>query len=302
MKLAEVTLKDVILRVLHGQDYRIEIVNWLNAQFLDYTVAFFKQVIIAKMSEQPINNDWYRRYFLDETQPKQDLMTHAGLNAKTITGMHNSARKEIVITAANENYESLLLLIQQLSERDNDMQIELTIRFRGVSVDLNLSESLIVINAIAVKRSQMRGSVWSSIGKQAELPLMLALVDLYNVPETHYKLKGLTKQKREVDFHFINRAGQEYYCEVKLMGKGNPESADAAIARDTQIFIADKLSDNNKVQLAQRNIYWVELRADNGFQRLFSILQTIGVPCTEPAHFDVERAVTQALDRIRLLR
>lgn len=33
------------------------------------------------------------------------------------------------------------------------------------------------------------------------------------------------------------------------MGKGNPESADAVIARDSKVFVADKLSDLNKKQL-----------------------------------------------------
>ena len=33
------------------------------------------------------------------------------------------------------------------------------------------------------------------------------------------------------------------------MGKGNPESADVVIARDSNIFIADTLSKQNKAQL-----------------------------------------------------
>ncbi len=33
------------------------------------------------------------------------------------------------------------------------------------------------------------------------------------------------------------------------MGKGNPESADAVIARESDIFIADTLSDQNEEQL-----------------------------------------------------
>lgn len=56
-----------------------------------------------------------------------------------------------------------------------------------------------------------------------------------------------------------------YCCEVKLMGKGNPESADAVIARDNRVFVADKLSDLNKSQLTSLGLEWVELRDTNGY-------------------------------------
>ena len=38
------------------------------------------------------------------------------------------------------------------------------------------------------------------------------------------------------------------------MRRGNPESADAVIARDSRVFIADKLSDMNKKQLTNRKL------------------------------------------------
>ena len=65
------------------------------------------------------------------------------------------------------------------------------------------------------------------------------------------------------------------------MGKGNPESADAVIARDSQIFIADKLSDTNKLQLDDLNIHWVELRDKNGFKRFELILKDLNIPYKE---------------------
>lgn len=293
-------LKRVLQQLFAGQDYRAGVIALLNADFLDYVVDFFKRVVEAKMAQQAIDEDWYRRYFLSADQQKRDLITHAGLNEKTIHDMHNSTRKEVVISAVNDNYDALLALIRAMLEKDDDIQIELTIRFRGVSVDLNLSESLIVINALAVKRSQMRGGVWSSVGKRTELPLMLALAKLYSISPEHYRLKGLTEQKREVDFHFVNRRGDVYFCEVKLMGAGNPESADAVFARGTQIFIADKLSAATKRQLEGAGIYWVEMRAENGFERLYSILQALDIPC-HPARMDaldhiIDAALAEAVN------
>jgi hypothetical protein len=59
--------------------------------------------------------------------------------------------------------------INNLVEQGSDIDITLTIKFRGVSVDLNINESLIVINTLAVKRAELRGGAWSTAGKQVDL-------------------------------------------------------------------------------------------------------------------------------------
>lgn len=65
------------------------------------------------------------------------------------------------------------------------------------------------------------------------------------------------------------------------MGKGNPESADAIIARDTDIFIADTLSNLNKEQLTQRGCQWVELREANGYRRIHQVFDQLDIPSVE---------------------
>ena len=44
------------------------------------------------------------------------------------------------------------------------------------------TESLIVINALATKKLQIRGGAWSSIGKKVEKPLVDELCRLAGVP------------------------------------------------------------------------------------------------------------------------
>ena len=70
---------------------------------------------------------------------------------------------------------------------------------------------------------------------------------------------------------------ENFKCEFKLMGKGNPESADAVIARDSKVFVADKLSDMNKRQLNSLNVDWVELRSENGFQKFAAVLDALKI-------------------------
>lgn len=280
MTLTNEIIRKIIARLLEGEDYRVEILALINAAFLEYAIEFFKKVAEVKLKLGEITPDWYEEVFLHPDLSSNELIINAGLNKKTVSNAYGSARYEVVLDVTKEYYADLKSLIENLVERGQDVDITLTIKFRGVGIDLNISESLIVINTLAVKRAQIRGGAWSTAGKQVEIPLMLTLCHLFDAPERYYTLKGLSEQQREIDFHLIGKSPNEKYnCEVKLMGKGNPESADAVIARDTQIFIADTLSDLNKQQLDQLGIQWVELRTPSGFRRFYDVLRRLDIPC-----------------------
>lgn len=126
-------------------------------------------------------------------------------------------------------------------------------------------------------------------GKRVEKPLMETFCKLFDVKEEYYRIKISGREigenigfDREVDFYLFNPNGEKNYkCEVKLMGEGNPESADAVIARDSKVFIADKLSYLNKRQLDSLGIEWLELRSENGFRKFGSILSRLGIPHEE---------------------
>ena len=275
--------KNIIIKLLKGKDYRIEIVTLINAEFLQYALDFFRKIVDAKLKNKNITSDWYKKEFLNKSLPTDEIAINSGLNKKTISNMYNSATREIVIEASNDHYDALYSSIKNLVESDNELDITLTIKFKGVSVDLNVGESLIVINTLAVKRAALRGALWSTAGKRVEKPLMQVLCKLYGVSDQNYALKIKGKKikeddfEREIDFYLLEGKNQ-HKCEVKLMGKGNPESADAVIARDSKVFVADKLSDTNKKQLNSRKVEWVELRSDGGFQRFETVLDHLNIP------------------------
>jgi len=208
---------------------------------------------------------------------------NSGLNKKTIHNMFNSSTKEIVIDASNEHYDALYETIKNLVETEHELDLTLTIKFKRVSVDLNVSESLIVINTLAVKRAELRGGLWSTAGKRVEKPLLQTLCKLYGVSNKNYteKIKGKVVEdvgfEREIDFYLVEGKNQ-YKCEVKLMGRGNPESADAVIARGSKVFVADKLSETNKRQLDSLVVEGVELRNDGGFKRFETVLDHLKIP------------------------
>ena len=275
-------------KLLDGQDYRQEIVNDINVKFFDFTLKFFKKIVDVKLNDAQINLDWYKKIFLSEINySKDEVAIHAGINLKTITNIYGGASRQIVIDVANQNYDYLKNLIRQLEVDGTDaLNIQIKITKNGVSVDLNLSESLIVLNALATKKISLRGGAWSAVGKRVEKPLLIRLCELCGVPEKYYNAENFVRDRmldvdREVDFKLYDKNFNEYRCEVKLMGKGNPESADAVIARDTNIFIADTLSEQNKNQLNQRKIFWLELKnhvVEENILRFKKILEELNIP------------------------
>lgn len=301
-----IKIKKVLLSLIAGNDYRIEIINTINSQFLTFTIEFFKKVVDAKMRNKDITIDWYKKEFLNVDLPSKDIAINAGINRKTITNMHNSACKSIVINASYEHYDRLYEEIRALVDLEDDLNLNLTIKLGQVSVDLNISESLIVINTIAVKRAEIRGGAWSKVGKNVEEPLMLCLCLLHKVKAANYSRTTMNGEKtlasndknyfsREVDFYLLSN-GKEHKCEVKLMGKGNPESADAVIARDSSVFVADKLSGQNKSQLNSLGVNWVELRGGEGVNKFGDVLTQLKIPHTKPKKLDKE--LKSALSKI----
>ena len=254
MTIAGIVIKNIIRKLLAGQDYRSEVLTLINAEFLQYVVDFFKRIACAKLDNKDVTVDWYKKELLcSDSLTKEEVAVHSGLNMKTISNMYNSASKPIVLEASLEHYDALYDAIDSLTEQDS-IDVSLTIKFRDVSVDLNINESLIVINTLAVKRSALRGGLWSTAGKQVEKPLMITLCALFQVPQKYFDQRNLPESERESDFYLFDDTGKDYPCEVKLMGRGNPESADAVYARDSSILVANKLSESNKRQMDSENI------------------------------------------------
>ena len=199
-------------KLLDGQDYRQEIVNDINVKFFDFTLKFFKKIVDAKLNDAQINLDWYKKNFLSEINySKDEVAIHAGINLKTITNIYGGASRQIVIDVANSNYDYLKNLIRQLEVDGTDaLNIQIKITKNGVSVDLNLSESLIVLNALATKKISLRGGAWSAVGKRLEKPLLIKLCELCGVPAKYYNAENFVRDRmldvdREVDFKLYGK-------------------------------------------------------------------------------------------------
>ena len=299
--LTENAIKKVVRNLLtHDADYRVAIVATLNAQFMDFVIDFFQRVVRAKMKNQTIDTDWYKAAFIDNARNKSDIATNAGINLKTIGNIRGTERREVVISAANQNYEEMKDMIDELVREGEGVDITISIAFNKVSVELSINESLVVINALAVKRAALSGGIWSSVGKQTEGVLMLTLCDLFSVAREHYDLHQKRSDRaenvdREIDFFLVNGETRNK-CEVKLIGRGNPENADAVIARGSKVYVADTMSDQNITQMNFRKVLWVHLKAEEGYLRFGTVLKNLGIPHT-PYRGNLEKQIGGAIER-----
>ena len=286
MTFEDIIIKRTVDRLIKGQDYRTEVVDSIHTAFFDFALDFFKKIVEAKLNDKAINLNWYKNNFINNTSLTSDeIAIYAGTNKKTIHNIYSNAKRDVVVDVANANFENMAGMIKALEEdAGSGIDISLRISYKKIIVELNLSESLLVINALATKKIAIRGGAWSSIGKKVEKPLLDELCHLCKVPDKNIDNTYFRKDKeldfdREVDYKLISEDGKIHRVEVKLMGKGNPESMDAVVARDTNIFIADTLSIQNKNQLKSRKIFFLEMKNNNDCVGDFrKILDSLRIP------------------------
>ena len=289
MRISDEVTKNIIKKLLKGADYRIEVVSLLNSNFFDYVKNFLS--LIPRRKKKLLNyfeqeNIDFEKLFLSEELKltSEEIMINSGMNKKTISNMYNTAVEKVVIEASKKNFKSLKEILSKLSE-DEEMNVNLSIDYQKgkLKQSFDLKDFLFIVNALAVKRAQLRGGLWSTAGKQVEKPLMLTLCNIFGVKEKNYHKGNLIDEgkdySRETDF-YLKSKNKKYKCEVKLMGKGNPESADAFYARDSHVFIADKLSETNIKQLNDNSVQWVQLRSKEGFKKFEKVLKAYKIEHT----------------------
>lgn len=285
---------DVVRLALSGKDHRDVMVRFIDRQFLRQSIDFFGEVVNAKLKQREISTDWYRDYLIESAKDPAEIAWGSGINLKTVSNKHGSQRRELVLSEAANHLSDFRQLVDSLMEES--MNIELRLTFNDVSVTLDLNESLVVINALAVRRMGMRGGAWSAMGKRVEEPLMEALCRFFRVPDTHFTRRTDASAGREVDFFLLREEGEPVKCEVKLMGRGNPESADATAARNTNVFVASTLSNSVKRKLDEDNVMWTELQSPNGLLRFRQTLGAYAIPFVNVDPSDVPAEIERAIN------
>jgi hypothetical protein len=287
MTVTGLIIKNIIRKLLTGQDYRSEVLTLIDAEFLQFVVDFFKQIVKAKLNKESVTADWYTEEFLSSNSlSNSEVFVYSGTDTTTIL---NS--QQIVLDTILKYHDALSDAFNSLG---NNLDMAFTIKFRNVSFGLNLNECLILFNTLAFKRSTLQDRLWSETSKQVEKPLMATLCALFQVPQKYYDQGNLPDSQRESDFYLFDDTGKGFPCEVKLMGKGNPESADAVYARNSRVLVANTLSDLNKEQMDENGIFWVELKDTDDYKRFEHALNALSIPC-KPFTGNLQEALDKIL-------
>lgn len=268
-------IKQCIFQILLGEDHRELYDQQISREFLIDAIDIFKKVVSSKPRSLTSDLNWYKEAFIENEYDKMSQAAHGGTSLKAITNRRHTQRKDVVLQESLRSFELLQSVVNTVKK--SDISLNISISYNDLTKNLDLCESLVLIHALAMRRNQIRGGNWSSLGKQIEKPLLDSMCRIFKIPSENFA-GGHRREIREVDFALFDIHGNQKKCEVKLMGKGNPEGADSLYARDTDVFIASTLSDTNITQLDESAIEWVELNTRFGFLRFGDVLQRLNIP------------------------
>ncbi|MDI6860092.1 MAG: CfrBI family restriction endonuclease, partial [Methanocellales archaeon] len=223
---------------------------------------------------------------------------------KTVTNMMGTARKEVCVELGKENIQALEMLIKEF-EGDDLPRVLVTIIFNDESVQLNEVESLILINTLATMKLSVQGGAWSEVGKMTEKQLLFTIFELLRVKRSQYvlvfdemKRKGLV-ENREIDsIIFSDDDTRRLQVELKLLGIGNPEIADEALARRVELFLIDRLTPMMIKEASKVGVKVIELRNPNALKEIYDFLIDNNVSAAAPpTTIDYSKVVPQILER-----
>lgn len=217
--------------------------------------------------------------------------------------MMGTARKEVCVELGKQNVKSLEVLIKEFTN-DTLPKILVSIIWGNDKVELNEIESLILVNTLSSMKLSVQGGAWSEVGKKTEKELLFSIFELLGVKSNQYvlvfeemKRKGLV-ENREIDgIVFSNDNKKALQIELKLLGIGNPEIADEALARKVDLFLIDRLTPMMIEEAKKLGIKVIELRNKYALLEIYEFLKTHGVTANKPTEIDFAESIPRILEK-----
>jgi hypothetical protein len=290
---------DVVHAVLRGKDYRKYVLALINERFLKEIANLLKEAYKYKIK---YGEDWISVLLKDLKNrsgkyAKNQLLWFSGFNEKTIKNMIGTTKKDRILELGILNVDGIRIIAQGLLEEENIIPT-LIIREKDKSEDAEFTpeETFYLLNAISTARLTIQGGAWSEVGIQAEKVLLCSLFNLCGIPQKYYeldsaKILSTIEEKisdsdvlRDIDGLLYTEDGEILTIEVKLLGIGNPEIGDEALARGVSLFITDQLTGKMKTIANNRGITTLVLRdlgLENTIIKFTDFLKRNGVPFEE---------------------
>ena len=286
-------MKELISRIIHsiltGQDYRTFVLATINKRFIDKV-----EELTAEIFEYKKRGDNWLEKLLEDTSRKKGkenkfkLLWYGGLNDKTVKNMTGgSSKKEVCLEIGRKNLESFRLLFSEL-EGESPYKIKIIIKKDNEQVELDDLESILFVNIISAMKLTIQGGAWSEVGKQTEKSLLYVIFTILRIPEDDYilifeemKKKGLV-ENREIDAIVFNKDKEPITIELKLLGIGNPEIGDEALARKVNLFLIDRLTEMMIKESEKMGVKVIEFRQENPLKEIYKFFSSKNVNCSEP--------------------
>jgi hypothetical protein len=283
-------ISKIIYSILTGQDYRTYVLATINKRFVDKA-----QELISEVFEYKRRGDNWLEKLLEDTSKKTGkenkfkLLWFGGLNDKTVKNMTGgTSTKEVCLDLGKKNIKALQLLLEKSEKSDDLYQIKIIIKKDDMQVELNYVESLFFVNIISAMKLTIQGGAWSEVGKKTEKGLLYVIFRLLKIPEDNYilttdemKKKGLV-ENREIDAIVFSQNKEPLTIELKLLGIGNPEIGDEALARKVSLFLIDRLTDMMIEESEKIGVKVIEFRQENPLMEIYKFFASKNVDCSLP--------------------
>jgi hypothetical protein len=296
----EKLLDKIIIAILKGKDHRPYVLQTINKRFTDTVFDLLKQIVEARDKNK--KETWWEDEFLNnERLPKRELLWYGGLNNKTVANMANTTKREVCVDLGKKNVESIKELMKEIQDSHNNIpQIEIKVKHKGKEIILNEKESLILLNTISSMKLTLQGGAWSEVGKKVEKRLLFAIFEMMKLDNNSYvlvpekmKKKGLV-ENREVDAIIFKEDKKKLIkIELKLLGIGNPEIGDEALARDVDLFLTDRMTKMMIEEGKKKGIKFIQLRDPEAVLKIYEYLKSEGIKVSKPSIENIEGQVKE---------
>ena len=291
----------IIISVLKGNDYRPYVLATINKRFIDSVYSLLTKILEARKKNK--SSDWWISELVNNPLiSKRELLWFTGLNNKTVTNMANTAKRNICIDLGNQNIESIKMLTREIEKMHDGLpSIEVRIKYKKEEIVLSEQESILLLNTISAMKLTIQGGAWSEVGKKVEKKLLFTIFELLGIPSKNYilvsdemKKRGFV-ENREIDGIILNDdLKKKIQIELKLLGIGNPEIGDEALARAVELFLVDRMTVMMIEEGKKKGVNIIELRDPNALSKIADFLKKQGFSVKNPPKLeDIENLVPE---------
>jgi hypothetical protein len=285
-------IQKTIIAVLKGEDYREYVLATINDRFLEMANRLTSLVFDYKIKGGNWIDNLLKDMFDEKgNQSKFQLLWFLGLNNKTIRNIAGGTSKNVILELGKKNIETFKKLFDETGGSLRKSEVRITIKKDEKEVVLDPIESAIYLNMIASMKLSIQGGVWSEVGKQTEKGLLYTIFKLLNIDDDYYVLDDKEMKERnlvsdrQIDGIVYGSGKNPLYIEVKLLGIGNPEIGDEALAREVDLFLTDQLSDKMVILTGKKGVKVILFRKySNGkvLNEIYDFFKKAGVKCDPP--------------------